>query len=145
MNENSRNLLTGFALVFQFLGTVSGIGFVLLALWFGYKWATTERSDAAARSGYSESAPVIRVPRTASKTISFMPGQATDIPNRIYRKVEVRAEYPLRVLSGQCQSDYTVQFFCDGDPADIFITDTRRMPLFLTPRANAVTITVTEF
>jgi hypothetical protein len=85
------------------------------------------------------------IPEAHSKTVSFMPGQATNIPNRKFRKVEVRSEYPLRVLTGRCHSDYTVEFFCSGDPADIFIADTRHKPIIMAPRANSVTITVTEF
>lgn len=84
-------------------------------------------------------------PQMKSHTFSLMPGQAFNVPNRIFRKVEIRSEYPLRVMTGRCHSDYTVEFFCEGDPADIFIADTRRMPVFTTPKGNSVTITITEF
>jgi len=84
-------------------------------------------------------------PETRTKTVSFMPGQAVNLPNRKFRKIEVRSEYPLRVLVGPCHSDYTVEFFCESEPADIFIVDTRRTPIFLTPRANNVTITATSY
>lgn len=86
-----------------------------------------------------------RTPETHTNTVSFMPAQAANIPNRRFRKVLIRSEYPLRILTGRCHSDYTVEFFCNGDPGDIFITDTRRQPIFMTPRANSITITVTEF
>jgi len=87
----------------------------------------------------------VRVPIVRTRTFSFMPGQAVNLMNKQFRKVTIRSDYPLRVLSGPCHQDYTVQFFCDGDPADIFISDTRRMPVFMTPKANSVTITVVEF
>jgi hypothetical protein len=89
--------------------------------------------------------PEPRVAKTHTTTVSVMPSQAFNIHNGTFRKVLIRSDYPLRVLTGSCHSDYTVQFFCEGDPADIFITDVRRMPVLLTPRANSVTITVTEF
>jgi len=84
-------------------------------------------------------------PEIHTKTVSFMPGQAINIKNANFKKVEVRSEYPLRVLTGHCHNDYTVQFFCEGEPADIFIADTRRPPVFMTPKANSVTITLTQF
>jgi len=86
-----------------------------------------------------------RSPESKTKTAAFLPGQALNIPNRKFRRVEIRAEYPLRIYVGPCHSDYTVDFACNSEPADLFIVDTRRMPVFLTPRSNSVTITVTEF
>jgi hypothetical protein len=86
-----------------------------------------------------------RRPVTGSKTVAFMPGEAVNFPNRQFRKVEIHSEYPLRILTGHCHQDFTVEFVCEGDPADVFIVDTRRRPIFMTPRANTVTITVTEF
>ena len=86
-----------------------------------------------------------RAPRTGTKTFSFMPGQTINVPNRFMRKIEIRSEYPLRVLTGKCHSDYTVEFFCEGEPGDVFISDVRRMPVFMTPRANSITITASEF
>jgi len=91
--------------------------------------------------GTADMAPLV----TKSKTISLMPGQAINIPNRAFRKVEIHSEYPLRVLIGPCHNDYTVEFFCDSEPADLFVADTRRSPIFLTPKANSVTITVTSY
>lgn len=84
-------------------------------------------------------------PANRTKTVSLMPGQAFNVPNKQFRKIEVRSEYPLRVMTGPCHEDYTVEFFCQSDPADLFIADTRKPPLFLTPKANAVTIIATEF
>jgi hypothetical protein len=86
-----------------------------------------------------------RPPEAHTTTVSVMPSQAFNVPNRKFRKVLIRSEYPIRVYTGKCHNDYAVEFMCDGDPADIFIADTRRRPLILTPRANAVSITVTEF
>ena len=85
-------------------------------------------------------------PRRVTHTFSVLPGQAFNLPNNQFRKIEVRSEFPIRVYVGSCHSDYTVQWFCnESDPHDVFITDTRSAPLFLTPRANSVTISGTEF
>jgi hypothetical protein len=86
-----------------------------------------------------------RSPETKSVTVSFMPGQAVNLPNRTFRKVIIRSEYPLRVLTGPCHMNYTVEFFCSSTPGDLFIADTRRWPIFVTPHANSVTITLEEF
>jgi hypothetical protein len=97
---------------------------------------------------YTETPPDLeppKVPVSKSVTVSFMPGQAVDIPNRRFRKVEVHSEYPIRVLTGNCHVDYSVEFFCTGDPSDIFITDLRKMPVFLTPRGNLITMNFIEF
>ena len=84
-------------------------------------------------------------PEMRTKTIALMPGQAFNAPNRQFRKIEIRSEYPLQIMTGPCHQDFTVQFFCESAPADLFVRDTRHFPLFMTPKANAVTITVTEF
>ena len=102
-------------------------------------------SEAEGSSPVERQAQTETAPETHTTTISFMPAQTANFPNRGFRKVLIRSEYPLRILTGRCHSDYTVEFFCNGDPADIFITDTRRQPIFMTPRANSITITVTAF
>jgi len=84
-------------------------------------------------------------PVTKTQTISLMPGQAFNGPNRNFRKVEIHSEYPLRIMIGPCHDDYAVQFFCDSEPSDLFVADTRKPPLFLTPKGNLVTITVTSY
>jgi hypothetical protein len=84
-------------------------------------------------------------PRRISQTVSFMPGQYADIANHAFRKIEIHSEYPIRVASGHCQLDYGVEFICNGQPADIFVTDMRKPPIFLTPRGNQITLTLTEF
>jgi hypothetical protein len=86
-----------------------------------------------------------QAPKSKSKTFSFMPSQTINAPNRTFRKVEIRSDYPLQILVGPCHNDYTVEFFCNSEPADIFIRDVRHYPVFLTPKANSVTITLTEF
>jgi hypothetical protein len=90
-------------------------------------------------------APERPEPRTISKTVAFMPGQYVDLPNRRFRKVEIHSTFPLRVVSGDCHENYSVEFICDADPSDIFITDMRRPPIFRAPQGNMVTITLTEF
>lgn len=84
-------------------------------------------------------------PAHVTHTFSFLPGQYADLPNRRFRKIEVSSQFPIRVVSGNCHRSYTVEFYCDGPPADIFITDMRRQPLFSSPRANRVTVTATEY
>src|ERR1019366_1365828 len=93
--------------------------------------------EAEARSAADWQAQQAKTPEIHTTTVSFMPAQAANFPNRKFRKVLIRSEYPVRILTGRCHSDYTVEFFCDGDPSDIFITDTRHRPVFSTPRANA--------
>lgn len=75
------------------------------------------------------------------QSYSFMPGQSMNFPNRKYRKIEVRSTFPVRVLTGPCHEENVVQFFCNSQPGDIFITDLRGKPLFRTPEANQITIT----
>jgi hypothetical protein len=84
-------------------------------------------------------------PRTKNMTISLMPGQTTDLINREFRIVEIHSQFPLRILNANCQEDYAVEFFCRGDPADIFLTDRRLPPILRTPEANTITVTLTEF
>ncbi len=74
-----------------------------------------------------------------------MPGQYTDVHNASYRKIEVRSEFPIRVVTGACQQNYTVDFYCESTPADVFITDMRRQPIFATPQANPVTVSAIEY
>jgi hypothetical protein len=101
--------------------------------------------EAEAKSAAEWQAQQERTPETHSTTVSFMPAQTADIKNQKFRKVLIRSEYPLRILTGHCRADATVEFFCNGDPGDIFISDTRHVPLIMTPHANSITITVTEF
>ena len=94
---------------------------------------------------HPEQSEIPREPEIQTKTLALLPGQSYDLQNRRFRKIEVRSEYPLRVFAGSCHDAYTVQFFCESEPSDLFITDTRSRPIFFTPRSNSVTITATEF
>ena len=108
--------------------------------------AAVEAQNAVTTPAVVQTTPApVRIPRSVTRTVSFMPGQAVNIPNHLARKTEIHSEFPLRIFTGTCHSDYTVQFFCDGDPADLFIVDVRPRPIFRMPRANQVTITFTEF
>ena len=89
--------------------------------------------------------PFSNQPRVSVHTVAFMPGQYADIRNNEYRKIEIHSTYPIRVLSGTCNLQYGVEFYCDSTPADIFITDMRPKPIFSTPTANTITITAAEF
>lgn len=98
---------------------------------------------AQAQSTYSP-AP-LPAPQKLKQTIAFMPGQYLDVPNRRFRKVEIHSTFPIRVVSGACQQNYGVEFYCDGNPTDIFITDMRSRPIFSTPQANTITLTAVEY
>lgn len=67
------------------------------------------------------------------------------IENKIFHVIEVRSEYPIQLAAGPCQIEYTVQYTCRLEhPADIFIRDLRQPPVFLTPKANTVTVTASN-
>jgi hypothetical protein len=83
--------------------------------------------------------------QTQVKSISLLPSQRYTLINTTWKDVEVRSEYPLTVIIGPCQSDYTVQWHCSGEAHDIIMIDTRRVPVFLTPKANNITVTVKLF
>lgn len=84
-------------------------------------------------------------PVQVSRTVAFMPGQYIDLPNHQFRKIEIHSTFPIRVASGSCHLDYGVEFVCDSDPSDVFITDMRPKPIFRTPQGNEITITATQF
>lgn len=84
-------------------------------------------------------------PEIRKGTIGMLPGQSTNLENKRYRKVLIQSQFPIRVMSGSCHSDYTVQFFCEGDPSDVFITDMRPHPIFHVSVSNPVSVTLTEF
>jgi hypothetical protein len=84
-------------------------------------------------------------PDVISHTVSLMPGQATNFSNTRFRKVEIHSEFPIRAFMGHCRQEYTVEFLCETEPADLFVVDTRKPPVFMTPRANLVTITLVQF
>jgi hypothetical protein len=77
--------------------------------------------------------------------LRLLPGEAIKLPNTEFRKVLVRSEYPISVVVGNCHNQETVQWLCSIDPAEIFIADIRRKPLFMTPKANVVSVNEREF
>jgi hypothetical protein len=82
-------------------------------------------------------------PQSITKTVALLPGQAANFSNRRFHRIIVRSEYPITMASGPCHNSYTVQWTCSNqEPGDLFIVDTRRPPVFMTPRANSVTITM---
>jgi hypothetical protein len=85
-----------------------------------------------------EYAPPVR-PQTDSEMMTLLPGQIGRMHNRQFRKVEIHSQYPIHVMTGGCESTYTVDYSCDGDPDDVVIQDLRRRPIFSTPRSNVVT------
>ena len=118
---------------------VAAFGILLL----GYSLLKTVASD---RSAQAAPRPVIpRSPQVEKKLVSLLPGQEYTLVNHSYGKIEVHSEYPIRIVNGDCHNDYAVQFNCEGQPATVFITDLRHVPLFGTPKANSITITATEF
>ncbi len=139
--------------VFEVIGymVIGALLVVLFAFWKGY--LHTPDQDSSRPEQQIQRAVVAPVPRyieprkPTSDTQSFamMPSQTVNLPNRRFRKVEIHSTFPLRVLTGKCHEEYTVEFFCNDEPADIFIQDVRRVPIFRTPEGNTVTITGTEF
>lgn len=91
--------------------------------------------------------PQMRAPEnpTVEKSYELLPSNRATITNSAYRDVEVKAEFPVTVIIGECQSNYTVQWHCSTEPHDVIVIDTRRVPLFHTPQANDVRITFKEF
>lgn len=84
------------------------------------------------------------VPQQITKTYALLPGETGNLHNATYSRIEVRSEYPVRVLTGPCHADYTVDFFCPSGSSDVFIQDERSKPLFRSPSANAVTVTASR-
>lgn len=84
-------------------------------------------------------------PAEISKTVAVMPGEYFDLPNHRFRKIEIHSTFPIRVLSGSCRLNYGVEFYCDSDPTDVFITDMRQRPVFSAPQGNQITITAIEY
>lgn len=144
MKPNKPRSAVASSLVFKFLGITTCLAVVALGLWGLASWYLDERKESVAQSAeYAQAAS--HTPEIKTKTLQFLPGQSMDIPNPKSRKVEVKSEYPLRVLTGPCHSEYTVDFVCEDDPTDIEITDVRHVPITLKPSENKVTVTVTEF
>lgn len=89
--------------------------------------------------------PAPMQPQTESKVMTLLPGQLGRMHNREYRKIEIHSQYPIHVMSGNCESTYTVDYSCDGDPDDVVIQDLRRPPLFATPHSNVVAFKFTAY
>ncbi len=85
--------------------------------------------------------PVLAAHKPRTVSYALMPGQSVNFSNRKYHRVEISSTFPLRVLTGPCHEEYVVQFSCDSQPGDVFVTDRRSKPLFGTPQANQITIT----
>ena len=112
-------------------------------LYLGYGLLKTAANE---REGQTASRPVLpRAPHVERKVVSLLPGQEYTLVNHSYGKIEVHSNYPIRIVNGDCHDDYAVQFNCDGQPASVFITDLRHVPLFGSPKANLLSITATEF
>lgn len=126
---------------FKVLAVFVSAAFIIFGLW-AYFHASQGASSHAAPSAFYSTPPQSQ---TSVHTIAFMPGQYLDIANSRFRKVEIHSTFPIRVVSGTCQQNYGVEFFCDSDPTDIFITDMRPQPIFTTPQGNTVTITAQEY
>lgn len=142
MNDITRPPQIKHSLPMRIAATLMALSAAGMVLVFVYEYGRFDgRQESTAPAVQYQGAP----PKTHTAMVSLLPGQYTSIPNRTYRKVLIRSDYPLRIVTGNCHENYTVQFFCEGDPGDIFLTDTRRVPIFATPRANSITITVTEF
>lgn len=105
----------------------------------------TQVANATYPSAPHVAAPAPPKPLEITKTVAIMPTQYFDLPNHRFRKIEIHSTFPIRVLSGSCRLNYGVEFYCDSDPADVFITDMRKMPVFAAPQGNQIAITATEY
>lgn len=130
----------------NFLKASALISVILVSIYIGLTWHSSKHAPTMT-SGLNSQANQIQpsAPREINRTVSFMPGQYSTIPNREFRKVEIHSEYPIRVANGSCHLDYGVEFFCKSDASDIFITDMRPRPIFTAPKGNLVTVTLIEF
>jgi hypothetical protein len=133
----------------NFLKAAALISVILVASYVALTWPSVRPKVATATAQQEPVRSIQPVqpppPKETSRTVAFMPGQYVNISNRGFRKVEIHSEYPIRVASGSCHLDYGVEFFCNDDPADIFITDMRPKPIFTTPKGNLITLTMIEF
>lgn len=126
---------------FKVLAVFASAAALILGMWVYFQSHRTAGYAGGQSAIYSPQ----QQPQTSVHTLAFMPGQYLDIPNRRFRKIEIHSTFPVRVISGACQQNYGVEFYCDSDPADIFITDMRQRPIFSAPQGNTVTITAQEF
>lgn len=78
--------------------------------------------------------------QTVTQAYSLLPGQKLTVTNRDFKNVHVRSQFPIQMISGGCSNTYTVDWTCQNGPHDLFIIDTRRMPFFATPQANAISV-----
>lgn len=122
---------------------LAGIAFAAIWIAIDVHQVSTYQSHTQTSATYAAQAPP--KPLEVTKTVAIMPAQYFDLPNRRFRKIEIHSTFPIRVLSGSCRLNYGVEFFCDSEPADVFITDMRKMPVFSAPQGNQITITATEF
>lgn len=83
--------------------------------------------------------------RTVERSYELLPSNRVTITNTDFRDVEVKADFPVTVIVGECQSNYTVQYHCSTEPHDVTVIDTRRVPLFRAPQANDIRITFKTF
>jgi len=93
----------------------------------------------------SEATYFPRQPHIQTKTYSLLPGQTMTVENHDYRKVELQSQFPVQFVVGSCFANYTVMWNCNSDPTSVYVKDSRSMPIFTAPRANAITLTFTEF
>jgi hypothetical protein len=131
----------------NFLKAAALVSVILAAFYVALSRHDVIRSNSASARPQRAAQPVEPPPppREISHTVSFMPGQYVNLPNKNFRKVEIHSEYPIRVASGACHLDYGVEFFCAGEPSDIFVTDMRSQPIFTSPKGNLITLTMIEF
>jgi len=84
-------------------------------------------------------------PDSHEKTYSLLPGRVLDLRNRTFHAVEIRSEYPVQIVAGNCRSESTAQWHCKfSDPADLFVRDLRPPTTDPNVRANSVVVTESE-
>jgi hypothetical protein len=84
-------------------------------------------------------------PKSGRRTVALRPAETFNLANRNYRKIEVRSTFPIRIVSGKCHSDYTVDFLCEGIPSEIFISDARAPSASDSQPSNTVDVVGSEF
>jgi hypothetical protein len=111
------------------------VGLVFFGIHLGHQTARP--------SSHLQAAPAEN--QAVEKSYALLPSQRATITNSSFGDVEVRAEFPVTVIVGECQSSYTVQWHCSTEPHDVTVIDTRHVPIFRTPQANDVKITFRRF
>lgn len=81
---------------------------------------------------------------SATSRFALLPGQSVTVPNRDFRMIEVRAEYPVSIKGENCYLPRAVQCRLECSASDVTVTDARPS-ILVWGRANKVTVTGSIF